>query len=471
MVELAEIFRSAGEAYRQAYGDRMLPSHKRAMADIVACRTPALGGSLFVCDTCEGLDYAYHSCRNRHCPKCHHGPSQLWLSGLRDRLLPCPYYFITFTLPAELRSLARSHQKAVYDLLLREAAAALQHLADDPQWVGAKLGILAVLHTWSRDLSYHPHVHLLVTAGSLTEDGQAWRKPAHSRFLVPGYALSKIFRAKVRDALDRAGLLDQVDPAVFRKSWNVHLEHAGDGEHAAEYLSRYAHRVAITNDRIEAFEHGRITFRYICSRTHQTRRLTLPSTPSSHAFSSTPCPKAFKRSAATGSFARPPPGCENVPANCWRSILRSRRLHKARRRRTNPATKRPTSTAVTSALPVGAAIWSTCVDCTASSPVPLSPTQPGRPPREHWPPPEDLPLFFLRTEGAENPRLRHPKQAAMPITETLSSSFAASEKRPFRLSGPSYPQNQIGDGSPSALFCPSCHLKIQGTWLDRPCPD
>ena len=177
------------------------------MADIIDCRTPALGGSLFVCDTCDGLDYAYHSCRNRHCPKCHYGPSQLWLEGLRGRLLPCPYYFITFTLPAELRPLARSHQSTVYDLLLREAAAALQHLADDPKWVGAKLGILAVLHTWSRDLSYHPHVHLLATAGGLTDQGEAWRKPAHSRFLVPGYALSTIFRAKVRDALDRENLL------------------------------------------------------------------------------------------------------------------------------------------------------------------------------------------------------------------------------------------------------------------------
>jgi hypothetical protein len=138
------------------------------------------------------------------------------------------------------------------------------------------LGILAVLHTWSRDLSYHPHVHLLATAGGLTDQGEAWRKPAHSRFLVPGYALSTIFRAKVRDALDREDLLAQVDPAVFRKSWNVHLEHAGDGEHAAEYLSRYVHRVALTNDRIEAFDQGCVTFRYIDSRTHQARHLTLP---------------------------------------------------------------------------------------------------------------------------------------------------------------------------------------------------
>ena len=302
MVELAEIFRSAGEIYRQTYGDRMLPSHRRAMADIIDCRTPALGGSLFVCDTCDGLDYAYHSCRNRHCPKCHYGPSQLWLEGLRDRLLPCPYYFITFTLPAELRSLARSHQSTVYDLLLREAAAALQHLADDPKWVGAKLGILAELHTWARDLSYHPHVHLLATAGGLVDQGEAWRKPAHSRFLVPGYALSKIFRAKVRDALGRENLLGQVDKAVFRKSWNVHLEHAGDGQHAAEYLSRYAHRVALTNDRIESFDHHRVTFRYISSRTQQTRRLTLPVQAFIARFLQHVLPKGFQKIRGYGLF-------------------------------------------------------------------------------------------------------------------------------------------------------------------------
>src|SRR5262249_32269126 len=235
-----------------------------------------LGGSLFVCDTCGGLDYAYHSCRNRHCPKCHYGPSQLWLEGLRERLLPCSYYFITFTLPAALPPLARSHQRTVHDLLFREAAAPLQLLADEPQWVGAKLGILAVLHTWARDLSYHPHVHLLATAGGLTDQGDAWRKPAHSRFLVPGYALSKIFCAKVRDALDREDLLGQVDPAVFRQSWNVHLEHAGDGEHAAESLPGYAHRVALPTARTEASAHGRSTSRYFASRPQHPRRLPLP---------------------------------------------------------------------------------------------------------------------------------------------------------------------------------------------------
>jgi hypothetical protein len=277
MVELAEIVRQAGEAYRRAFGARMPPSHARALGDILACRTPGLGGSLFACDQdCGHLEFSYHSCRNRHCPKCHRDETRRWLTRLRERLLPCPYYFATFTLPAELRPLARSNQRLVYDLLLREAAEALQRLADDPRWVGGTLGILAVLHTWARDLAYHPHVHLLVTAGGLTPDGEAWRKPAHRRFLVPGHALSQIFRAKMRDGLEHAGLLAGLDPGIFRKPWTVHLQHAGDGHHAAEYLSRYVHRVALTNDRIEAFDGERVTFRYISSRTHETRRLTLP---------------------------------------------------------------------------------------------------------------------------------------------------------------------------------------------------
>jgi hypothetical protein len=277
VVELADIVRQAGEAYVRAFGARMLPSHTRALGDILACRTPELGGSLFACnEECGHLEFAYHSCRNRHCPKCSQDETRRWLDRLRKRLLPCPYYLLTFTLPAELRDLARSNQRLVYDLLLRQAAAALQHLADDPRWVGGTLGILAVLHTWARDLAYHLHAHLLVTAGGLTADGEAWIKPAHRRFLVPGFALSQIFRAKMRDGLERAGLGSELDPAIFRKPWTVHVQPAGDGRDAAEYLSRYVHRVALTNHSIEAFDGERVTFRYVSSRTQETRRLTLP---------------------------------------------------------------------------------------------------------------------------------------------------------------------------------------------------
>lgn len=276
MLELADIFCAAGPAYRQAHAGRMLPAHRRAMDDIVQCRTPALGGSLYACDDCGALDYAYHSCRNRHCPRCQEERAQDWLERVRARLLPCDHYLLTFTLPPQLRAVARSHQELVYAMLLREAAAAVQTLADDRTWVGGTLGILAVLHTWTRTLEYHPHAHLLVTAGGLTPDGAAWVKPAHARFLVPGYALSKIFRAKMRDALIRAGLDRDINPKVWQRSWTVHIQQIGRGEHAVMYLSRYVYRVAITNARLERFEQGRVTFRYTRARTHESRRMTLP---------------------------------------------------------------------------------------------------------------------------------------------------------------------------------------------------
>jgi hypothetical protein len=254
----------------------MLPSHRRAMDDIIRCRTPALGGSLYACDDCGALDYSYHSCRNRHCPKCQDDRAQDWLERVRARLLPCDHYLLTFTLPQQLRALARSHQEQVYAMLLREAATSVQTLAEDRSWVGGTLGILAVLHTWSRTLEYHPHAHLLVTAGGLSADGTAWVKPAHPRFFMPGYALSQIFRARMRDALARAGLYRQLAATVWQRAWTVHIQPIGRGEHAALYLARYVYRVALTNQRLERFEHGCVTFGYTHARTYETRRMTLP---------------------------------------------------------------------------------------------------------------------------------------------------------------------------------------------------
>jgi hypothetical protein len=267
---------SAGPAYRRRFGERMLPSHRRALSDIVGCRTSALGGSIYDCTDCGVRHYAYHSCRNRHCPTCQADRAQAWLDRTRARLLPCNHYLLTFTLPSELRALARAHQKIVYDVLLREAAASLQILARDPQWVGGRPGILAVLHTWSRSLAYHPHAHLLVTAGGLSPDGSAWVKPAHPRFLVPGYALSSLFRGRVRAALVRAGLASQARPDVWTKRWNVHVKRIGNGQHAALYLSRYVYRVALTNDSIQSFDGGQVTFRYRDARSREARRMTLP---------------------------------------------------------------------------------------------------------------------------------------------------------------------------------------------------
>ena len=275
MLELADIIRAAGPAYVATHAGRLLPAQRRALNDIGQCRTPTLGGSLYRCDLCGALEYRYHSCRNRHCPKCQADRAQDWLERVRQRLLPCDYYLLTFTLPALLRATARDHQRAVYGALLREAATAVQQVARDRAWVGGTPGVLAVLHTWSRTLEYHPHVHLLVTAGGLTPDGAAWIRPAHPRFLLPGYVLSRLFRAKMRDALARAGLTTAIDPRVWQRRWTVHVAPIGAGDHATLYLSRYVYRVALTNQRLVRFADGQVTFQYTHARTRTTRALTL----------------------------------------------------------------------------------------------------------------------------------------------------------------------------------------------------
>jgi hypothetical protein len=280
MPELADIVRAAGAAYCQAQGDRVLPSQQRALRDIAQCRTPALGGSVYKCDECGSLEYSYHSCRNRHCPKCQEDRAQDWLRRLRARLLPCDHYLLTFTLPHELHPLARRHQRSIYGMLLREAAATIQAVTANPAWVGGIPGMLAVLHTWSRTMEYHPHVHVLVTAGGLTDRG-TWRRPTHARFLAPGYVLSAVFRARMQLAVERAKLSDTLDPRLWRRRWVVHVQPIGRGQHAALYLARYVYRVALTNARIERFDRsdvnagGRVTFRYVHARTQTTRRATL----------------------------------------------------------------------------------------------------------------------------------------------------------------------------------------------------
>ncbi|GAH80399.1 unnamed protein product, partial [marine sediment metagenome] len=171
MVELADIFRQHGSAYRQKYGDRILPGHHQAVRAIEQCRTEALGGHIYHCPDCDETYYSYHSCRNRHCPKCQNDAAQQWLQKQQDLLLPVPYFLLTFTLPDGLRKVARSHQKLFYNLLFRVSAAATQKLAQDPRFIGGQVGMTGVLHTWGRTLVYHPHVHYLVPAGGVDKDG------------------------------------------------------------------------------------------------------------------------------------------------------------------------------------------------------------------------------------------------------------------------------------------------------------
>ncbi len=273
MVELAEIFRLHGQEYRAQFGHRMLPSHLRAMQDIERCRTEALGGQLYFCNQCQEQRYSYHSCKNRHCPKCQNEQANQWLQAQQNLLLPGPHFLVTFTLPAELRALARSNQKTIYNLLFRASSAALLKLAQDPRFVGAQIGMVGVLHTWTRQLLYHPHVHYIVTGGGLTQNRQ-WRA-ARKDFLVPVKALSVIFRAKFRDHLKKTELFSLVDKQVWQKNWVAHSEPVGTGQAAFKYLAPYVFRVAISNNRILKVENGEVTFKYKESASGQIRFCTV----------------------------------------------------------------------------------------------------------------------------------------------------------------------------------------------------
>lgn len=272
MLEVADIFRLHGEPFGASH--RLSPWQRKAMADIAHCRTAYFGGHLERCDRCGHEHYSYHSCRNRHCPKCHGEQTQAWLDKQQARLLPLGYYLLTFTLPACLRALVKSHPRPLYHLLMSAAVAALQKLAADPQWVGGTVPVLAVLHTWTRAMLFHPHVHLLVPAGAMSPRG-IWVHAAHPNFLVPGYALSRIFRAKFKTGLKKLGLL-QPSRACWQQNWNVHCRPAGSGQKTLDYLARYVFRIAITNSRLEALQDGQVTFRYRDNKTQQLRHLRLP---------------------------------------------------------------------------------------------------------------------------------------------------------------------------------------------------
>ena len=273
MLEVADIFRLHGPGYRAQFGKQMLPSHRRAMQDIETCRTAALGGQLYYCTQCDEQRYSYHSCKNRHCPKCQNEQANDWLAAQQSLLLPVTHFLVTFTLPAELRAVARSNQKTIYNLIFRASSQALLQLAQDPRFVGARLGLVGVLHTWTRQLLYHPHVHYIVTGGGLTAAGR-WRS-ARKDFLVPVRALSPIFRARFREELKKSELFAQVEQRVWQQDWVVHSEPVGSGAQAFQYLAPYIFRVALSNNRLQQLAQGHVTFSYKESATAQLRHCTV----------------------------------------------------------------------------------------------------------------------------------------------------------------------------------------------------
>jgi len=276
-VELAEIFRAHGGAYG---ADQPLSAvQRRAMRAIVACRTALLGGHLEACDRCGEPRYTYHSCRNRHCPKCQTRAKERWLEARRRELLATPYFHIVFTLPHQLNSLAQGNPRLLYRWLFAAASQTLLEFGANPRWLGGQLGATLILHTWGQTLTQHIHVHALVTGGGLTAAGQ-WRS-ARRGFLFPVKALSQVFRGKYLAALSDAFAHGQIrlagstapltDPRQHQalldelraQPWIVYAKSpmAGPAQ-VLEYLSRYANRVALSNERLLSMDQHCVRFRY-----------------------------------------------------------------------------------------------------------------------------------------------------------------------------------------------------------------
>ena len=275
MIELADIVAKHGGEYLTDFGERMLPSHKRALADILACRTESMGGHLHECNVCGHQHYSYHSCKNRSCPKCHTSDTKRWLEKREAELLPVRYFHVVFTLPQELRDNMRSNQSKLYSILMQAASEMLMKLALDPKHVGGKLSILAVLHTWTRAMEFHPHVHMLVPAGGLDKDGN-WRT-TRKKWLVPVKALSKLFRARFIKLAKKA-LPNEIFPQeLWKNEWVVYCKPPlTNSKKVLRYLGRYVHRIAIANSRIESMDNGKVTFRYQESATGTLKKMTLP---------------------------------------------------------------------------------------------------------------------------------------------------------------------------------------------------
>ncbi|RLJ05214.1 MAG: transposase [Candidatus Aenigmatarchaeota archaeon] len=262
MSAIQKIFRIYGKQYLELYGDRMPWIHKKVIKDICDCRSGSFGTILYACHDCQTIQSIPCCCGNRHCPTCQQGKADQWLHKQMDNLLPTHYFLLTITLPQGLRDIARSHQKTVYATMFSCAHEALRTLARDKRFVGSsRIGYLAVLHTWGNMLQYHPHIHLVIPGGAVSEDGKQWLSSRQDLF-VHTKPLALIFKAKFRDAMKKAHLLDKIDPSVWKQQWVVDSQSVGEGQNSLRYLARYVFRVAISNNRIKSIENNVIRFTY-----------------------------------------------------------------------------------------------------------------------------------------------------------------------------------------------------------------
>lgn len=268
-MELAPIIEQYLDALRS--GHELLPSHRNAIAAMLRCRTPDSGEMLLGCRDCNVQLQHPHSCGHRSCPKCQNHQTSQWLDRQRAKLLPVHYFMATFTVPYELRDLAWRHQRVFYNLLFDTVISTLKDFGLNPKLLGAALGMTAVLHTHTRQLEFHPHVHVVVPGGGVNPVTGQWKK-TRGIYLFNAFALARVFRARLLAAITAAGL---TLPKGLPTMWVVDCLHVGRGKPALKYLSRYLYRGVLSEHNIIANEGGQVTFKYIDSKTGQTRFRTL----------------------------------------------------------------------------------------------------------------------------------------------------------------------------------------------------
>lgn len=266
-MRLASILDQYHPAFQEKYGSQLLPGHLRAIDAIGRCRTPEAGELLVQCPGCGHATWKPHSCGHRSCPQCQNHEASVWLGRQQAKLLPVAYFLVTFTLPYELRCLAFDNQTLFYNLMFSCASNTLKDFGANPKNLGAGIGMTAILHTHTRRLDYHPHIHIVVPGGGVDKSRKQWKKKK-GKYLFNEFALAKVFRARFLDALKKSGLCA---PNSLPAKWVVDCTHAGKGQPALKYLSRYLYRGVIGEKNIVSNQDGNVTFKYVHSRTGETR--------------------------------------------------------------------------------------------------------------------------------------------------------------------------------------------------------
>ncbi|MCP4366025.1 MAG: transposase [Planctomycetes bacterium] len=272
-MKIADIITEFREPFEEKYRARILPGHHKALTAMVNCQTPACGEMMVECPECKTREYRPHSCGHRNCPQCQNHDATQWLEKQRSKLLPVRYFLVTLTVPEQLRNVIWYNQRSAFDAMFQSAIEAIRELAADHRYLGGEIGATGILHTHSRRLDFHPHLHFIVPAGAIDRKNKLWKRKRW-KFLFPQKALAKLFKGKLIDRLEEMKL---VVPSVARKiAWVADSHAAGRGEKALEYLSRYLYRGVLSEKNIIANKNGNVTFSYVESKSNTRKTRTLP---------------------------------------------------------------------------------------------------------------------------------------------------------------------------------------------------